>query len=204
MKKVLPILLLFLVTVFLSGCISIPLGDGEKLTIGFDGINIEEDTEKGNVDNASNEVAENEDIDSSNNVQGNEVEQVVAEPDHSAENNNSEENIIDCQEDIDTLIERVPPNFPIPDCITDLVTTGAEESTSMYYTGSYNTTGDWKDLFNIYKEYLTTNYKISRDSESDSSGEVEYKSEEFVIYISVHQYEENAVHISFRHIDYFD
>ncbi len=56
MKKLLLMLLIFWATILLAGCISIPLGDGEKLTIGFNGINIEADDAEENMRECQKDV----------------------------------------------------------------------------------------------------------------------------------------------------
>src|SRR5690625_929720 len=115
MKKMLPMLLIFLAMILLVGCISIPLGDGEKLTIGFDGINIETDRSENEGDSKSNNLTESEEIESNQIDQNNENDQAGAESNDLEENTDVEENLNECQEDTGTLLERVPPNFPIPD-----------------------------------------------------------------------------------------
>ena len=167
MKK----LILFLSTLFLSvllaGCISIPLGDGGKLEVSKDGVNI---------DNGEEKQPEVEEVETPEEADVPEVEEepevledegAVEEPEATETNTGGvatgTESCEEPNEDprgneraIKQLVALAPPNFPILDCMN---VNAVNESYSTTYEAvivesNFVVEGYWADIHDLYEEYL--------------------------------------------------
>lgn len=156
MKKVLSILLVLLATTLLAGYISIPLGDGEQLTVGFDGINIEatgeEDDEEIMDTNGEGSTDDENNLD--------EVEASVQETENTATEDNSEEEKDGeqagsgiCEDDYALILDDMPVDFPMPACATITSVNSSNSGIDAYY----NVKADWQDIYKQYQDYFGDN-----------------------------------------------
>lgn len=208
MKKAL--MITFLSTLLLlTGCIDIPFGEGKTINISTDGINIKndevEDTKEGNTNNEVNQnLKENE------NKEGNTAEDNTTE-DNATANNSSDgdsqnhdtetDDGMECQKDYGSFLERVPKNFPMPDCVTHVKSSQEKSDDYIHYSGSYVTGGSWKEIRDLYRAYLLDEYDITSENEGPTNVRFYYKDDTNDMKIEVDQSSGEEVYVSFWFYD---
>lgn len=200
MKKAFSILLVLLATTLLAGCISIPLGDGEQLTIGFDGINIEATGEED--DEEIMDIDEEENIDDENNLGAVEAAGVQETEDTAVEDNSAEEGGDQtdhsiCEDDYALILDDMPADFPMPACATITSVNSSNSNIDAYY----NVEGDWQDIYKLYQDYFGDNISSQSQKPEEKSGELRSQTDEFDIYIQLNQRDDDSVAV--RTIHYF-
>jgi len=200
MKRVLSILLVLLATTLLAGCISIPLGGGEQLTIGFDGINIE----MTGVEDDEDIVDTNEEgrIDDVNNLGAVEAVGVQETEDTAVEDNSTEEDEDQadhgiCEDDYALILDDMPADFPMPVCATITSVNSSNSNIDAYY----NVEGDWQDIYKLYQDYFGDNISSQSQKPEEKSGELRSQTDEFDIFIQLSQKDDDFVAV--RTLHYF-
>lgn len=193
MKRVLTILLVLLATTLLAGCISIPLGDGEQLTIGFDGINIEatgeEDDEERNIDDENNLGAVE--------AAGVQETEDTAVEDNSAEEGGDQADHGICEDDYALILDDMPVGFPMPACATITSVNSSNSNIDAYY----NVEGDWQDIYKLYQDYFGDNISSQSQKPEEKSGELRSQTDEYDILIQLNQKDDDFVTV--RTLHYF-
>lgn len=187
MKKVLSILFVLLATTFLAGCISIPLGDGEQLTIGFDGINIEATAEEDDEENNLGEVGAG--------VQ--ETEDTATEDNSEEEKGGEQADSGICEDDYALILDDMPVEFPMPACATITSVNSSNSNIDAYY----NVEGDWQDIYQLYQDYFGDNISSQSQKPEGKSGELRSQTDEFDILIQLNQKDDGFVAV--RTLHYF-
>ena len=170
MKKILMLLSVLFLGILLAGCISIPLGDGGKLEVSKDGVNI--DTGEGD-DVESEESSEDEKEKEIVKEDGVEEEATGTEPETEDDEAVGEESTLGttgpngCGEFIENpeanndAIERflkdMESDFPLPDCVyMGTVTVNPYGEDADQVRAPYEVEGSWKTVFEMYESYLNT------------------------------------------------
>lgn len=192
--------MLFLSVLFLSillvGCISIPLGDGGKLEVSKDGVNVDLGEES-----AVDEIeVDDEDVeDSESEEEAVETEDAEEGVEEGSDTTNGANGCIEEIEDsrgnersLKQLAELAPPDFPLPDC------TKVDSVVEDYYDGYQAVTVDsyfvvegyWADIFDLYEEYLVkSGFEPLKKSEKaeEKSGWIEGKTPDYDVTLNFNQ-----------------
>ena len=172
MKRILILLSVLFLGILLAGCISIPLGDGGKLEVSKDGVNIDPGEEDGGTESKepSEKGEEKEGKD------GVEDEAVGTEPE--VEDSGDDEagekkptlgtsesgscgEFIENPEANNDAIERflkdMESDFPLPDCVyMGTVTVNPYGDDADQVRAPYEVEGSWKTVFEMYEDYLNS------------------------------------------------
>lgn len=199
MRKIIILLSIFSILVLLSGCISIPLGDGGTLEVSKDGLTIDE----GKVASDSIEEEEIEEVEAA------ELEIETSEEDlEDGEANtptnaavNSSNGCDDLIEDtrandrhMKKLIELTPDDYPIAECMIMSNVTEEYQSSyeAEYVSADYYVEGYWADITDEFIDYFKDNGFASptvNESASESKAYVSSKDADFDVDLTINQVE---------------
>lgn len=172
MKKILTLMSIFLASILLTGCISIPLGDAGTLEVSEDGISVN----SGDKEDTGEEDVVKEDEPGEEDATGEEgitkedpVDEEEAPEDDKAEDKGKSGTFsgsASCGEFIEdpkgndrlvkALAKLAPPNFPLADC-TLMGTTKEGYSTTyeaVTVSSNFKVEGYWADVYDEYVEYM--------------------------------------------------
>lgn len=186
MKEAVSIMLILLATILLTGCISIPLGEGEKLVIGFDGINIEADEglNKGDENHKVSVAADGPETDDANVANDSEVENEQEQADHES-----------CEDDYALILDDMPEDFPMPVCATITSVNSSHSDIDAYY----NVEADWQDIYKLYQDYFGDNISSQSQKPEEKSGELRSNTDDFDIWIQLNQEDDDFVRVRVLH-----
>jgi len=180
MRKIVMMISLLMTILLVAGCVSIPLGDGGKLEVSKEGLNIDMGEEESLGD--SEEIIEPEVIEEEKEIDVvNEEKEIDIDITEENENDVTEEKSIETKEEtkstvprndssscgefvedpetndiaIQELLELLPAGFPIADCVQMGST---NESYDDYYlvekvSSSFTVEDSWKNQYEQYKTY---------------------------------------------------
>lgn len=172
MKFRLPFMIL-LMAIVLAGC-SFSFGDGEKLEVSEDGVNkvaSEKDVGKVTSEVEGDVTEETETEEAGVGKEGTSVFEDKSNATH------------DCEEDYEDLFEIMPENLAMPECatVTSTSTRDYDHATEQY--GEYKVQKSWKQLYELYKEFMENNeYAITEQSKSENGGKI-YSKKDLKIFI---------------------
>ena len=164
MKKMLTFMSIFLASLLLTGCVSIPLGDGGKLEVSKDGINVDlgegSESEIDEVESAEEEKSEKEDEIIGEDAAEDDGGKDEGKSEATATGSASCDEFIEDPKGNDRLVKALaklaPPNFPLADCT--LMGTTREGYHSRYESvtvdADFKVKGYWADVYDEYVEYM--------------------------------------------------
>ena len=166
LRKIRLLLAVLFLSMLLAGCLSIPLGDGGKLEVSKDGVNVDVGEDEG----SENEEAEEADMEGTEDAESTEGTDVDSDATTGEEGTEESEQVAagstSCVEPIEDtrgndralkqLAELAPLNFPLPDCTKiGSVTEGYYEPYEAATLDAYfEVEGYWADIFDLYTGYL--------------------------------------------------
>lgn len=222
MKRILMLLTALFLGILLAGCISIPLGDGGKLEVSKDGLNVDLGEEDGteSAEQVADETAE-ESMDG--------VEEETTETETGIESNSDDEAVeeeaapgmqesgncgafIENPEANNDAIERfmktMEPDYPLPDCVyMGTVTENPYGDNADQVRAPYQVEGSWKTVFEMYENYLNSEFG-EREVEASPdfnnlSGRLYLKNDEYYYDIKISE-SEGITSIDLDFLRYFE
>lgn len=194
----------FSAILLLVGCIKIPFGDGQTLTISTDGINFETD-EKINNQNEGNQEEQNNTAENEPTNESNTNDDLNTDNSNSINNqsdNSENEEKMACQEEYDSFLEKVPQNFPMPDCVSDVSSGQEKRDDHIFYQGGFRTNHSWKEMRDLYKDYLNKEYEVTSETEQPTGIDLYHDDDKVYLRMEIYKYEENWSSVKFWFYDY--
>lgn len=200
MKKIIMVFSIFSILVLLSGCISIPLGDGGTLEVSKDGFSVDEGKEGSNAtEDEMIEEDETVDVDVAEPEPEKDAEVEETEKTTKSTNASSSDSCEGLIEDargnerhIKKLIELTPTNYPEKDCMRMLSVN--EEYIDSYdanhISADYYVEGYWADIVDEFVDYLADNgFKSPKVNESatDSRAYMSARDKDFDVDLTIEQ-----------------
>ena len=186
------------ILVLLSGCISIPLGDGGTLEVSKDGISVDEGKEPSNAteDEVIDEV-EAVEVDIEESEENAEVEEKedTTKRTNANSSNSCEELIEDSrgnERHIKKLSDLTPTNYPEKECMIMLSVNEEyiDSYDANYISADYYIEGYWADIVDEFSDYLVDNgFKSPKVNESatDSRANMSARDKDFDIDLIIEQ-----------------
>lgn len=187
MKKTMIIASLFLLSVILAGCMSIPGFSKEDTdpNVVPEETEVQEEPEEMEIDESENEEAVNTETTEENG----ETESTDASATDSKTNG-------ECEDDYSVFLEELPDDFPMPECA---IVEGVLVDNNRV-DASYEVEGDWSDLYSFYKDYLEGNIEEQNQILNEEKGRLVGLIDDGKIEIDIKKTEDNytAVRVFYK------
>lgn len=194
MKRWIHVFMIMTMIVMLSGCFSIPIGDGvlEISTDGIDFVGKDEEKEMDQTESEEVDVFAEEEEDATTDE--------ITEETANQETNDDEKTTNNCEEqDLSAITDSLMEGFFIPDCAALM----SVSKTTNSLDADLSVEGDWQAVYNGYKEYFSDKLISESQNPSEKSGDLQatlYDDEQAYTYIQVSQSEDT---VSLRVLQYF-